>query len=242
MSPQRADVASRCSPTGRRSTPCTAGRDGLVAGARPGTVLVDCSTVPPATLRGHADGHPAPSAPASSTRRSRAASSLAEAGKLTLMVGGEAADLERARPVLSALGGDDLPPRPAGHRRGHEARRQHRHLRAQPGPGGGPRPGRGGRHRPGGRLRRAGRERGRCPVRRLQARGVPRPGGDPGRVRARPRRQGSATDRRAGRRAGARAARRPRSTSPSSRPPPPRAVAARTSRVSRAICSERRHR
>ena len=36
------------------------GPDGLVAGAGPGTVLVDCSTVPPAALRGHADGHPRP--------------------------------------------------------------------------------------------------------------------------------------------------------------------------------------
>src|SRR6188768_2228014 len=30
------------------------GPDGLVAGARPGLVLVDCSTVPPAALRAHA--------------------------------------------------------------------------------------------------------------------------------------------------------------------------------------------
>ena len=34
-----------------------------------------------------------------------AASRLAEAGTLTLMVGGEPADLERARPVLAAIGG-----------------------------------------------------------------------------------------------------------------------------------------
>jgi 3-hydroxyisobutyrate dehydrogenase/2-hydroxy-3-oxopropionate reductase len=79
------------------------GPDGLVSGARPGTVLVDSSTVPPAVLRGHA-----------AAIRSRGAGlldapvsgsvALAESGKLTLMVGGEAADLDVARPVLEAYG------------------------------------------------------------------------------------------------------------------------------------------
>jgi 3-hydroxyisobutyrate dehydrogenase/2-hydroxy-3-oxopropionate reductase len=79
------------------------GPDGLVAGARPGTVLVDSSTVPPAVLRGHeaairSRGAGVLDAPVSGSV------ALAESGKLTLMVGGEAADLDLARPVLEAYG------------------------------------------------------------------------------------------------------------------------------------------
>jgi 3-hydroxyisobutyrate dehydrogenase-like beta-hydroxyacid dehydrogenase len=78
------------------------GPDGLLAGIRRGAVLVDTSTVPPATIRAHeaaarASGGGILDAPVSGSV------GLAESGKLTLMVGGEAADLERARPVLDAL-------------------------------------------------------------------------------------------------------------------------------------------
>jgi 3-hydroxyisobutyrate dehydrogenase/2-hydroxy-3-oxopropionate reductase len=80
-----------------------AGPDGLIAGARPDTVLVDSSTVPPAVLRRHEAairerGAGVLDAPVSGSV------TLAESGKLTLMVGGEPADLERARPVLEAYG------------------------------------------------------------------------------------------------------------------------------------------
>jgi 3-hydroxyisobutyrate dehydrogenase-like beta-hydroxyacid dehydrogenase len=79
------------------------GPDGLIAGVRPGSVLVDSSTVPPAVLRRH-----------ESAIRDRDAGVidapvsgsvvLAESGQLTLMVGGETDDVERARLVLSAYG------------------------------------------------------------------------------------------------------------------------------------------
>jgi 3-hydroxyisobutyrate dehydrogenase-like beta-hydroxyacid dehydrogenase len=77
--------------------------DGLIAGARPGTVLVDSSTVPPAVLQRHEPairerGAGVLDAPVSGSV------TLAENGKLTLMVGGEAEDLERARPALEAYG------------------------------------------------------------------------------------------------------------------------------------------
>ena len=79
------------------------GPDGLIAGARPGNVLVDSSTVPPHVLRNHeaairARGAGVLDAPVSGSV------ALAESGKLTLVVGGDAADLERARPVLQAVG------------------------------------------------------------------------------------------------------------------------------------------
>lgn len=78
------------------------GPDGLLAGARPGNVLVDSSTVPPSTIRGlEADARAAGAglldAPVSGSV------ALAQSGGLTIMVGGEAAELERARPVLDAL-------------------------------------------------------------------------------------------------------------------------------------------
>ena len=78
------------------------GPNGLLAGARPGNVLVDSSTVPPSTIRGFAAaarvaGAGLLDAPVSGSV------ALAESGGLTIMVGGEAADLERARPVLDAL-------------------------------------------------------------------------------------------------------------------------------------------
>jgi 3-hydroxyisobutyrate dehydrogenase-like beta-hydroxyacid dehydrogenase len=78
------------------------GPDGLLAGARPKNVLVDCSTVPPATIRGfeaaaHSAGAGLLDAPVSGSV------SLAQAGNLTIMAGGEAADLARARPVFDVL-------------------------------------------------------------------------------------------------------------------------------------------
>jgi 3-hydroxyisobutyrate dehydrogenase/2-hydroxy-3-oxopropionate reductase len=76
--------------------------DGLLAGAGPANVLVDSSTVPPETIRRHAAAAAAAGAGILDAPVSGSVA-LAETGKLTLMVGGEAADLERARPVLTAL-------------------------------------------------------------------------------------------------------------------------------------------
>lgn len=79
------------------------GPDGLLAGARPDAVLVNMSTVRPDTLtafaaRALAAGVGILDAPVSGSVH------LAETGALTLMVGGDEADLERARPVLQAIG------------------------------------------------------------------------------------------------------------------------------------------
>ena len=78
------------------------GPEGLLAGAHDGTVLVDMSTVRPDTIlafetAARGTGAGILDAPVSGSVQ------LAEAGNLTLMVGGEAADLERARPALAAL-------------------------------------------------------------------------------------------------------------------------------------------
>ena len=78
------------------------GPDGLAAGAHRGGVLVDMSTVLPDAIRSveaavRATGSGLLDAPVSGSV------TLAESGQLTLMVGGEAEDLERARPALESL-------------------------------------------------------------------------------------------------------------------------------------------
>jgi 3-hydroxyisobutyrate dehydrogenase-like beta-hydroxyacid dehydrogenase len=78
------------------------GAGGALEGLGPATVAVDMSTVPPSMIRGlepavRATGAGVLDAPVSGSVP------LAEAGTLTIMVGGEAADLERARPVLELL-------------------------------------------------------------------------------------------------------------------------------------------
>lgn len=78
------------------------GDEGLLAGARTGNVLVDSSTVSPATIqrfeaRARAAGAGILDAPVSGSV------ALAERGTLTLMVGGEEGHLESARAVFDAL-------------------------------------------------------------------------------------------------------------------------------------------
>jgi 3-hydroxyisobutyrate dehydrogenase-like beta-hydroxyacid dehydrogenase len=78
------------------------GADGVAAGIRPSSVAVDMSTVLPDTIRSVADaihsrGAGVLDAPVSGSV------SLARTGELTIMAGGDAADLERARPILERL-------------------------------------------------------------------------------------------------------------------------------------------
>jgi 3-hydroxyisobutyrate dehydrogenase len=79
------------------------GEDGAVAGAPDGTLFIDCSTIAPeharrlgATLRER--GHGFVDAPVTGS------APKAEDGTLTIMCGGEPADMERARPLLEAMG------------------------------------------------------------------------------------------------------------------------------------------
>jgi 3-hydroxyisobutyrate dehydrogenase len=79
------------------------GEYGVLAGAAPGTPLIDCSTIDPLTSRevamdAKAKGCPMVDAPVSGGVGG------AEAGTLTFMVGGEAKDYEAAKPVLQAMG------------------------------------------------------------------------------------------------------------------------------------------
>jgi 2-hydroxy-3-oxopropionate reductase len=104
-----ADVARRTTriitmlPDGPDVQQVLAGRDGVFATLQPGTILIDMSTIAPATARALA-----------ADARSRHASMLdapvsggeigAIDGTLSIMVGGDPAALEAVRPILAAMG------------------------------------------------------------------------------------------------------------------------------------------
>jgi 3-hydroxyisobutyrate dehydrogenase len=90
------------------------GEDGAVAGAAPGTLFVDCSTIAPADVRriGAAlaeRGLPFVDAPVSGS------SPKAETGTLTIMAGGSEEDFARAKPFFDAMGETILHVGPLGH-------------------------------------------------------------------------------------------------------------------------------
>lgn len=76
--------------------------DGIAAGIRPGSVAIDMSTVLPDTIRAVAPAVRTRGAGVLDAPVSGSVSSTL-AGELTIMVGGEADDLERARPILDRL-------------------------------------------------------------------------------------------------------------------------------------------
>jgi 3-hydroxyisobutyrate dehydrogenase-like beta-hydroxyacid dehydrogenase len=78
------------------------GPQGVVAGLRPGTVVLESTTVDPRTVRALGPLVEERGASLLDTPVSGSVM-LVERGELTVMVGGDAAALERARPVLDAL-------------------------------------------------------------------------------------------------------------------------------------------
>jgi 4-hydroxybutyrate dehydrogenase/sulfolactaldehyde 3-reductase len=81
------------------------GPEGVMAGARPGTILIECSTIDP-----HVTKRVGQAVRAGGCRLVDAAmgrsSKEAEEGRLIFMVGAEPQDLEAVRPVLEAMGTD----------------------------------------------------------------------------------------------------------------------------------------
>jgi 3-hydroxyisobutyrate dehydrogenase len=89
------------------------GADGAAAGAPAGTLFVDCSTIGVPAARAIARrlddlGHRFVDAPVTGS------SPRAEDGTLTIMAGGSAADIERARPILNAMGSTIVHAGPVG--------------------------------------------------------------------------------------------------------------------------------
>jgi 3-hydroxyisobutyrate dehydrogenase len=98
-----ADVVITCLPTSAEVEALLDGPDGLLAGMRRGALLADCTSGDPASSRRiaarlAANGIGFIDAPVSGGTNG------AEAGTLTVMVGGTQADYERAKPVLAAFG------------------------------------------------------------------------------------------------------------------------------------------
>jgi 3-hydroxyisobutyrate dehydrogenase len=97
-----ADVVITCFPESRHVAALLDGPDGLLAGMRGDTTLVDCTSGDPATSRAIA----ATLASASISFMDAPVSggvAGAEKGALTVMAGGDAAVLERVRPVLDTF-------------------------------------------------------------------------------------------------------------------------------------------
>ena len=98
-----ADVVVTCMPTSQDVASLLDGPDGLLAGLGDGATLIDCTSGDPATSRAIRDRVAEKNvgyidAPVSG------GTTGAEKGTLTIMVGGDAEVLERARPVLETFG------------------------------------------------------------------------------------------------------------------------------------------
>ncbi|MFN8542654.1 MAG: NAD(P)-dependent oxidoreductase [Candidatus Binatia bacterium] len=99
----RVEVVVTCLPDTPDVEAVVAGPDGVLAGARPGLLVIDTSTIAPAAAqrlagRAAAVGVDLLDAPVSGGE------SGAIAGTLSIMVGGARATFERARPLFAALG------------------------------------------------------------------------------------------------------------------------------------------
>ncbi len=77
--------------------------DGVAAGVRPGSLIVDMSTISPSATRGFA-GRLAAQGVAMLDAPVSGGSEGAKKGTLSIFVGGEPSDLERARPLLATMG------------------------------------------------------------------------------------------------------------------------------------------
>src|SRR5918992_6140037 len=112
----QAEVVVTCLPTSREVEAMLDGPAGLLAGLRRGALLLDCTSGDPAGSRRIA-GRLARQDVAFADAPVSGGTNGAEAGTLTVMVGGDAETFQRARPVLSAFAAriERLGPVGAGH-------------------------------------------------------------------------------------------------------------------------------
>lgn len=108
-----ADVVISMLPASRHVEAIYLSEGGVLATARPGTLLIECSTIAPEAARkvsaaAEKKGFAIIDAPVSGGTNG------AQAGTLTFMVGGVAADLERARPLLEKMGKNIFHAGPSG--------------------------------------------------------------------------------------------------------------------------------
>lgn len=103
LAAQAADAVITMLPSSKHAKTVYLGEDGVLAGVKPGVLLIDCSTIDPYTTREIAasasnQGNPMVDAPVSG------GTAGAETGTLTFMVGGTVFDFERVQPVLALMG------------------------------------------------------------------------------------------------------------------------------------------
>jgi 4-hydroxybutyrate dehydrogenase/sulfolactaldehyde 3-reductase len=111
---ERSEVVITVLPNGPDVESVAFGANGIVEGAKPGTIVMDCSTIdPPASMALHA------ALAERGVRMVDAAmgrgSQQADEGTLLFMVGAEPADFETVRPLLEAAGSDVFHVGPPGH-------------------------------------------------------------------------------------------------------------------------------
>lgn len=99
----RADFVFYCVGDTAMSKEVALGKNGILAGARPGSVTADCSTISPAVSQEiaaqfHAKGAHFLDAPCTGSKAG------AEGGTLTFMVGGDEAVFEKTKPYFSIMG------------------------------------------------------------------------------------------------------------------------------------------
>lgn len=97
------DVVVTMLPASRHVEAAYRGPDGVIAGLGPGMVVIDMSTIDPGTSRRIAGEVAATGASMLDAPVSGSSTGAAE-GTLTIMVGGDAADLEAQRDLLAAMG------------------------------------------------------------------------------------------------------------------------------------------
>ncbi len=100
-----ADLTILCLPGGAEVERLVFGADGVLERLRPGRIIIDMSTSPPALMRRIAEAAAArgarfADAPVARTRQAAAA------GELAIMVGAEASLFDEIRPVLATMGTD----------------------------------------------------------------------------------------------------------------------------------------
>lgn len=100
---QQVDVVLTCLPDGPDVEQVVAGPSGVLEGAAPGLVVVDTSTIAPATARALAERCSARGVAFLDTPVSGGERGAVD-GTLSIMVGGDAEALARARPVFDAIG------------------------------------------------------------------------------------------------------------------------------------------
>ena len=100
---QGAQVVISMLPASRHVEALYLGDDGLIGVIEPGALIIDCSTIAPASAQKVAAAAPAKGRAMSDAPVSGGVAGAA-AGTLTFIVGGTADALERARPVLQGMG------------------------------------------------------------------------------------------------------------------------------------------